>query len=152
MLASLAELARMIAQTGIDDDVVADPQLVVRGAVQVADRVDDSGGVGAKDPGRNDLDARHSSDNEQVQMVERGGFDADANLAALGLRLRQIGAVLDLVEAAVRRDGESSHAIIGALYSVGTLIYGCDCCGRPKGAARRSRKISPLISIRSGSV
>ncbi len=142
----------MIAQTGVDDDAVADLELVVRSAVQIADGVDDSGGVGAKDPGRSDLDAWHSTDDEQVQMVERGSFDADANLAALGLRLRQIGAVLDLVEPAVRRDGESSHAIIGALYSVGTLIYGCDCCGRPKGAARRSRKISPLISIRSGSV
>ena len=43
-----------------------------------------------------------------------------SNLAALRFGLRQIGAVLELVESAVRRDRESSHAIMGALYSVVT--------------------------------
>jgi len=45
-------------------------------------------------------------------MIQSRGFDADADLAALGFGLRQIGAVLELIESAVRRDGESSHAII----------------------------------------
>jgi hypothetical protein len=51
-------------------------------------------------------------------MIERRGFDADADLAAFGLGLRQIGPVHELVETAVRRDCQSSHAIMGALYSV----------------------------------
>jgi hypothetical protein len=56
-------------------------------------------------------------------MVERCGFDADADLAVPGLRLGQIGPVLELIESAVRRDCQSSHAIIGALYSVYYLSF-----------------------------
>ena len=130
VLAGPTVLAGQITYTGIDDDSIADLKSVVRDSAQIADRVYYSGGVTAKNPGRRDLDPWKPGDHEQIQMIECRSFDADANLSALGLRLRQIGAVLDLVEPAVRRDGESSHAIMGALYSVGTLNYGCDNCGR----------------------
>src|ERR1700736_411653 len=123
MLACQAILAGMVAQAGIDDDAVSDFELVVGDAAQVTDRVDDAGRIGAKDPGRSDLHAGHPRDDEQVEMVERSGFDADADLAASGLGLRQIGPVLELVESAVRRDCQSSHAIIGALYSVASYAY-----------------------------
>jgi hypothetical protein len=33
----------------------------------------------------------------------------------------------------VRGNCKSSHGFIGALYSVGTLNYGCDNCGRSQG-------------------
>src|SRR5882757_2534212 len=94
LLACLAELAGMVAQARVDDDVLPDSQLVVRDSAEVPDRVDDPGGVGAEDPGRDDLDARYSSHDEQIQMVERRRFDANTDLAAPGLWLRQIGAVL----------------------------------------------------------
>jgi hypothetical protein len=45
-------------------------------------------------------------------MIERGGLDAHADLAALRFRFGQIGAVHDLVESAVRCYYKSSHAII----------------------------------------
>src|ERR1700674_8854 len=123
MLACQAILAGMVAQAGIDDDAVSDFELVVGDAAQVTDCVDDAGCIGAKDPGRNDLHAGHPRDDEHVEMVERSGFDADADLAESGLRLRQIGPVLELVESAVRRNCQSSHAIIGALYSVYYLSF-----------------------------
>jgi len=151
MLARQAVLAGVIAQARIDDHAVANLELVVGDAAQVADRVDDAGGIGAEDPGRNDLHAGHPCHHEQVEMVERGGFDADADLAESGLGLRQIGPVLELVESAVRRDCQSSHAIIGALYSVASYAYYLEFFVYLY-RAQAFTKILTLISIRSGSV
>ena len=101
---------------------VADLDACWRHRRQVTDGVDDSRRVGAEDPRRHDLHAGHSAEDEQIQVVQRRGVDADAHLSALRLGLRQIGAVLELIESAVRRDGESSHANIGRLYSVVATI------------------------------
>src|SRR5688500_7869570 len=112
-----AVLAGVIAQAGIDDDRIAQLDVAGRPAAQISDGIDYPCRVGAEYPWRDDLEVGESAQHEQVEMVQADRFDADAYLAALRLGLRQIGAVLELVEPTVRRDGESSHANIGALYS-----------------------------------
>ena len=99
---------------------------------QIADGVDDSRRIGAEYPGRHDLEARHPTDNEQIQMIEAGSPDADAHLADARLGLRQIDAVLDLIEAAVAQDCKCSQGFIRALYSVEVMNYtrsdNSECC------------------------
>src|SRR3954468_6710249 len=121
MFARQAVLAGVIADARIDDDGITDLDLIVGDAAQITDRIDDSGCIGAEHPGRRShRQAGHAGEDEEVQMIEGGSADADADLAALGLGLGEIGAVLDSLEPAVRRNGESSHRFMRALYSDGS--------------------------------
>src|SRR5436853_5419482 len=118
MLAGLAVLAGVVADAGVDDDGVADLHMMIRRYTQIADGVDDTRGVGTEYPWRNDLAAWQSADDKQIQMIETGSPDSNAHFANARLGLRQIGAVLDLIEPAVGRDCKCSQGFIRALYSV----------------------------------
>ena len=142
LLARAAVLAGEIADAAVDDDGVTDFELVVGDSAQVADGIDGARRVRAEHPWRlGDRDTRQATNDEQIQMVKRCCADAHPDLAALGFGLLEIGAVLDLIESAVRGNGESSHGFMRALYSVGTSSY-----------ARRNCKIPTLISICFGSI
>ena len=105
-LAVAAVLACAAAVAGVDDDAVAGAD----GGDGGADGVDDARAVGAHHPGRRDADAREPADDEQVEAVEGRGLDAEAHV----VRPAQLGdwqvlAVLELVEAAVGREGERAQ-------------------------------------------
>ena len=88
MLALLAVLARLIADPGIDDDGVADFELVVGNAAQISDGIDDARPVPAEHPGcGGHRETGQTADDEEIQVIQRGGADADADLAALGVGL-----------------------------------------------------------------
>jgi hypothetical protein len=102
----------VIADAAVDDDGIADFELVVGDSAEIADGIDDARGIGAEDPWWGYRDTGQAADDEEIQMIERGRFDAHADLAAPGLGLQQVGSVLDFVESAVLGDSESSHGII----------------------------------------
>ena len=87
LFAGLAVLAGEIADAAVDDHGVADFELIVGDATKVADGIDDTAGVGAEHPGWRYRDTGQAAEDEKVQMIERGGSDANADLAALGLGL-----------------------------------------------------------------
>src|SRR6185295_6766005 len=83
-----AVLAGVVADAPVDDDGIADLELVVGDSAEIADGIDDARGVGAEHPGRGYRDTGQAADDEEIQMIERGGSDAHADLAALGLGLQ----------------------------------------------------------------
>ena len=90
----------------------------------------------AEDPRRSDAHVREPGDDEQVEVVERGGNDPHAHLCVRRERRhRQIVAQLDAIEPAVGRDGESSHASGRGLY------WSAECY---VGVVRRERRAPPL--------
>src|SRR3989337_1261868 len=103
-----AVLTGVIAYSRIDDHGVADLDASGRIAAEIADGIYYPRRIGTQDPGRYDLQVGKPAQHEEVEVVQSDRFDADAYLAALRLGLRQIGAVLELIEAAVRRDGSCS--------------------------------------------
>ena len=76
LLAGETVLARAIAQPRIDDDVVTERD----GSDIVADGVDDSTRVSAERPRRNQRDPGQAGDHEQIEMVECGCADPNANV------------------------------------------------------------------------
>jgi hypothetical protein len=98
LFAVKAILARPVTHPWIQNDVIADRDILHLGP----DRVDHPAGVGAQDKGWNELDARQSADDEKVEMVDRGGADANANVGrAAKLGNGQVVAELDLIDSAV---------------------------------------------------
>jgi hypothetical protein len=61
---------------------------VIRRDAEITNGIDHSGRIGAQYPRRHDLDARQSTDNEEVQVIEGSGPNANADLANARFRLR----------------------------------------------------------------
>src|SRR5581483_1629822 len=113
LLARAAVLAGPIADAGVHDHVVPDLDRVDGRP----DLVDNARGVAADDPRRRDFHVRQTAHDEQVQVIERAGEDADADVGWRGQHRRgQIRAVLQLIESAMRGDRESSHPYTRRLY------------------------------------
>ena len=106
LLASVAVLASTVADSWIDDDSVAYFGVSSRA---ISDRIDDSGTIRSHDPRRTKRSARQPLEHEQIEMIESRGRHAHAYLSRGNFRDRQIGAVLELVEPAMRGDGECSQ-------------------------------------------
>jgi len=108
LLSLSAVLARSIAQSRIDDDVVADAET----GHTIPDRLYDSRCIGAKSPWSGDRDVRQTADDEQIEAIERDSMDANAYVARpFQLGHREIIAKLDAIESAVTGDRERLHEI-----------------------------------------
>jgi hypothetical protein len=106
LLTGATILARTVAQSRIHNREIADRQ----SRDVAADGVDYTRCVGTEDPRRNDPDTGQAADHEQIEMVERGGANADANIAgAEHIGYRQIVATFNAIQTAVARDRECLH-------------------------------------------
>jgi len=87
-------------------------------------RVDDTGRVGAQNPGRRNRYTGQPADDEEVEMIECGRLNADAYVGRGGEHgHRQIGSKFEPLHAAVRADRESSHWCRGKLYCHHSVEY-----------------------------
>src|SRR5688572_22920157 len=121
MVAREAVLAGPVADAGVDQDGVANFDAChVR-----SDRVHDAHAVGADDPRRRDVDAWYPFQGPQIDVVERGGAHANADLIRCAERgLSEIVAKSQLVQATMRVDRERSHHILRRYYSPGAGVRG----------------------------
>ena len=87
LLAGSAVLARSVADSRIDDDPVADHAASFR---VLADRVDDTGRIGAHDPWRTERHARQPFEHEEIEMIESRSRHAHAHLSRGHFGNRQI--------------------------------------------------------------
>jgi hypothetical protein len=106
LLASSAILADSVADSRVDDDPIADHEVCFR---ILADRVDCAGRIRSQNPWRTESRARQPFHHEKVEVVESRSSHADAHMSRTNIGDRQVGAVLDPVESAMRRDGECSQ-------------------------------------------
>jgi hypothetical protein len=121
LFAGTTVLACAVAESGIYDDVVADRQF----ADVTADGVDHAGDIGAKDPWRNDRDARQTADDEKVEMVERGGSNSNPDVVIMDhVGNWQIRAKLDAIQSTVFRDRECLHYVACTVWGEAPLYSG----------------------------
>src|SRR4051812_1145760 len=107
MFSRAAILAGTIADARIDDDKVARPYV----RHPVTGLFDDAAAIGAQNPRRRDGDAGQPFYLEKVEMIDCCGPDADEYVGGCGERwFGEVVAEFDLIETAVRRDRECSHA------------------------------------------
>src|SRR5687767_8550666 len=135
LLTGAAILAGAVADSGIDDDRIAD----VGGSLRVfAHCLDGAGRIGTQYPGRPQRDARQALKHEQIEAIERCSRDAHTHVPGGNFRDRQIRTILELFESPVRGDRNCSQRKPRGLYSE----------PERKVCAMR-RKISGLPSFRS---
>src|SRR6185503_11247863 len=67
LLAIAAVRARPIANARIDHHAIADRDL----SHALSDRVDDASAIGSENPWRRDGDTGHSTDDEEIEVIER---------------------------------------------------------------------------------
>jgi hypothetical protein len=106
LLAIATVLTGAIADPRVDDDVVADGDILHI----VADSFHDSRAVGPEHPTRCDVEPGEAADDEKVQMVERCRTYPKPNVgSSLEGREREIVAQFDAIQIAVSRNGEAFH-------------------------------------------
>ena len=107
-------LARSIADARIHDHSIANAD----GCHGWSDGIHDTGAIRPQNPPRRDPHPRNALYDPQVEMVEGGGADANADVAIVDdLRRRYIVAKPQPIQLAVSVDRQRSHHIPRRLYS-----------------------------------
>jgi 2-oxoglutarate dehydrogenase E2 component (dihydrolipoamide succinyltransferase) len=108
MLAGLAETACAIADAGIHDDVVAGGDRRDVGSC----RVHHATCIRRNDPRRCDGRTGKAREHEEIEMIERGAAHADTHIRrGAQCWCRKVFPDLELLESAVPRDDQASHAV-----------------------------------------
>src|SRR4051812_42972523 len=95
-----------VAESWIDDRQITHGQ----SGHLAADGLDHTARVAAEYPRGRNRDPWQTTDDEQIEMVERGGAHADAHVAGANhVRHRQVIAELDAIQSAVTGNRECLH-------------------------------------------